>query len=259
MNDRQENESTMRKLILGLAAAGFLFGAAGVASAAPLVDATFINVTSFGTASFTLGGATGSASGSVATATIGPINQSTTFAINATGVSALQVNLVKGGTIAVTGSVAAGTAANAITGNSRAGSVNKMGVFLPLITIPVSAGNPGFTYQYAAIPGLGYAYVSVTGYAWAINPVTVFNVSVGPNGTIGTAMFTGSKLSTGTVGQVTLVSPSRVGVNAAGGAVSTITAGVSILTLSYVPEPGTLLLVGAGALGLAVLGRKRSA
>jgi hypothetical protein len=32
---------------------------------------------------------------------------------------------------------------------------------------------------------------------------------------------------------------------------------VSVLNLHFVPEPGTLLLIGSGVLGLAALGRKR--
>jgi len=72
----------------------------------------------------------------------------------------------------------------------------------------------------------------------------------------GTGMYTGTDSRTpGGLGQVTLVSPSRVTTNIAGGLLILVTFGQ--LTLQFVPEPGTLLLLGSGVAGLAILGRRR--
>ena len=58
----------------------------------------------------------------------------------------------------------------------------------------------------------------------------------------------------GGLGQLTLVSPTVVHTNL--GAQGTFLV-VSSLTLSFVPEPGTLVLLGAGAAALGVFGRGR--
>jgi hypothetical protein len=59
-------------------------------------------------------------------------------------------------------------------------------------------------------------------------------------------------LSPGGGGTLTLVSPGKVYVST-----GNKLAVIGTLTLTYVPEPGTVLLLGAGALGLGALGRRR--
>jgi hypothetical protein len=72
-----------------------------------------------------------------------------------------------------------------------------------------------------------------------------------------TAMFTGSDARTPNgLGQIVLVSPSVVHMATLGYAVESFAIGAT-LTLQFVPEPGTLLLVGSGAVALAALGRGR--
>jgi hypothetical protein len=74
-----------------------------------------------------------------------------------------------------------------------------------------------------------------------------------------TRMFTGTDSRTpGGAGQVTLVSPTKVVYvfdGLPGGTAPRILLGT--LTLSFVPEPGTLVLLGAGAIGLGLAGRAR--
>jgi hypothetical protein len=74
-----------------------------------------------------------------------------------------------------------------------------------------------------------------------------------------TAMFTGTDSRTpGGLGQVTLVSPTKVTTNLLGEGPLSLVA-VGILTLAFVPEPGTLILLGAGVAALAGWGRRRAA
>lgn len=70
------------------------------------------------------------------------------------------------------------------------------------------------------------------------------------------ATFTGTDSRTpGGHGQLTLVSPTKVTSDVFGTPVAFVLLGR--MTLSFMPEPGTLVLLGAGVAGLGALGRRR--
>jgi len=97
---------------------------------------------------------------------------------------------------------------------------------------------------------------------WQLAPATLLQSTM--NGII-TAMATGyvrgplSNTSTAakTGGTIQLISPSQVYTEGVPGGYSDTQALFTRLTLTFVPEPGLSLLLGAGVAGLAVLGRRR--
>jgi hypothetical protein len=119
---------------------------------------------------------------------------------------------------------------------------------ITLLGIPLIGG---VTTTINAGPSYG---VVVTAFAndWTTKTTTVQLLEATDQGAT-TAKVTGSNsLTAGGGGTVVLVSALNVLTNIAGQF-----AAFTIVTLNYAPEPGTLLLLGSGVIGLAVLGRRK--
>jgi hypothetical protein len=110
--------------------------------------------------------------------------------------------------------------------------------------------NTDWTEGMKTVTGLMYTYV------YHVPAGKAASMTIGYPYLNGTAMYTGTDSRTpGGLGQVTLVSPTKVVTNLTGGLLILVVLGT--LTLNFVPEPGTLLLLGSGVAGLAILGRRR--
>lgn len=104
--------------------------------------------------------------------------------------------------------------------------------------------------------------ISVVGAPWTVGPVTVLNqTSLGGASTLmstgfahGPASGTSSTALPG--GVLQLVTPSQVNSPSIPGN-NKFSGQINILTLHFIPEPGILLLLSSGAIGMAVMGRKR--
>jgi hypothetical protein len=111
-------------------------------------------------------------------------------------------------------------------------------------------------------------WISLRHAPWQLAPATLLQSTAttapGP-GTIITAMATGhvrgpsSNTSTAAKvgGTIQLIAPSQVYTDGIPGGYSDTQALFTRLTLDFVPEPGLLLLLGPGVVGLALLGRRR--
>jgi hypothetical protein len=130
--------------------------------------------------------------------------------------------------------------------------VNVLGLFnlnVPLAPI-------GYTDAYTSVSG-GSIMVTVFGTGWTTGDVTLTGVSTEtPSGApLNTVTFDALGFDNRTAGHrgvVQLVSPFKVISGATGNL-----PGYALQTLTFVPEPGTLVLLGAGVLGLVGYGLRR--
>jgi hypothetical protein len=133
-------------------------------------------------------------------------------------------------------------------GLSGSAFVNVLGLFN--LTVPLGViGAEGYSTSVVA----GTLAVTVIGTEWTTGTVTVTGVTTG-SPAVNTVIDVGYDNRTpGHAGVVQLISPFKVITNAAGNL-----PGLATQTLTFlVPEPGTLLLLGSGAVGLALYGMRR--
>ena len=118
----------------------------------------------------------------------------------------------------------------------------------PLLGVPLVAGAPGALATSAG----GGVSVTAVGAAWSAGTVVVtLPTSLGG---VSTTSFAGYDNRVGGVGTLQLVTPIRFNSNVSGPSVMWAS-----LRLTFVPEPATALLLGAGVLGFAARGRRRAA
>jgi hypothetical protein len=288
---RKANKGKAMKKWLGLLlGAAVVFGAAATpAGALPFNGTTGIGIGALGVIPFPGSGSGGSAQDEITVPANVFAGMVTVPVTGNAPITAIQVVVNGNGAATFTGALPSGPVSGQMAVNGAANILGSLGsgsfvlVAVPLFTthaVGSAAGNPiglgvGGLISITGLQG-GGGYLRVENTDWTEGMVTVtglpimstFTTNVHVKGSAnspmmvtntyytGTGMYTGTDSRTpGGLGQVTLVSPSRVTTNIAGGTLILVTFGK--LTLNFVPEPGTLLLLGSGVAGLAILGRRR--
>jgi hypothetical protein len=243
---------SMRKLFVVLAVGALV--AAGQASAAPLGSASFsFQLGTLPGASFPATGATGASTSNLSVSLNAGSAFQGTFTTTIPTSAAPPLTAIQ---IFVTNNVAGafvGGAPNSVGGNmSVNGTANVYGIGgfpsggAPLLAVPLNIGAPNTVTKIG-----GGVAITAVGAGWTAGQVVI--TGTGDAGT-GMATQTGANgLTPGGVGTLVLVSPTKIFTNIAG-----TLAAFGVLSLTYVPEPGTLLLLGLGVAGLAAIGRRRA-
>jgi hypothetical protein len=242
----------MRKLLIAWGAGAALLLGAATAQAGPLVYAqlTFV-LGSLPPAVFTATGLLGgTASGTLGTAAwsvgAGVVPGGvTTATINTSAAPPIsQIQFIINGNPGGGAFVASAGGAMAVTGQANVKAYGGS----TLLGVPVVVGVPSLL-QPPVVAGIG-----ITAYANAWTTKTTTVVATGVTNTVTASLMGSNGLANGG-GTVVLVTALNVITSIAGQLPS-----FAILVLNYlpsVPEPGTLLLLGSGIAGLALIGRKK--
>jgi hypothetical protein len=125
-----------------------------------------------------------------------------------------------------------------------------------LVIVPVSIGVKGtFTGNFIVL-GIKH-FITVDFFAWTPHTIAFPSSQLTSKGVNlpGVSAMGSFNLTANGGGTVTLVSPTKISIDC--GLAQRRTAGFTSLQMFFVPEPGTLLLLGAGALGLVLVGTRK--
>ena len=158
------------------------------------------------------------------------------------------------------GAIGSGSSLNILLG------INPLPNIFGNLILPINAGVTTTVTAMANILG-NPVTVTVGGLGWTTGTITSHNGNLGttntgvpitnPFITSGSAVGTNNLSSTsGGGGKITLVAPITIKIPGTG---ADLRAGYSILQITFIPEPGTLLLLGASVAGLVAIGRRSNA
>jgi hypothetical protein len=186
-----------------------------------------------------------------------------------TGVLDLHIKVTQGGPLAITATAGNAAGTPGIPGTVIVMTAAHVGMGVnqsnynaginTLVAVPVSIGKAGTVTGYFTVLGAGHT-ITVNFFSWTPGTLTFTGLTT-KGSALPTVVAMGSfNLTLSGGGTVTLVSPSKVDID--GSLAQRRTASFTSLVLSFaggshVPEPGTLLLLGAGAAGLLLVGSRK--
>ncbi|MGH7288719.1 MAG: PEP-CTERM sorting domain-containing protein [Myxococcota bacterium] len=251
----------MRSRLLPTLAASAILLAAATAQAGTLTSATWITEGvgfGFPTSPFTVPiTATGTSTATAVSVSLTVPQFTTGFFL--TGALPLHAALTLGGAQALTATPSMAAATMGVAGSNALNTAyhtpgSMLGVGATLAKVPLTVGVKGAVTGSFILLSSPHSF-SVGFYGWTPHTHTIY-VYKQPPDTPSTVMVKGSfNLSAMGGGTVTLVAPSRISIN--GPFVQQPTSvSLTTLKLTFVPEPGTLLLLGAGGVALAMRWRR---